>query len=130
MEGTIRSFYDVNDIRGPKVRRSGLTSYMSFLSFTCARNSKGNAGDRRLSLGAQSDVPPALTGLVPDAGNPFRFTWWNPREGDAVWIEHRGHCPAGIVVGRGRERVMVAIAGSGGRCRRVRKFYSESRRRR
>ena len=31
-----------------------------------------------------------LPGLVAAVADSFRFTWWNTREGAAVWIEHRG----------------------------------------
>jgi hypothetical protein len=103
---------------------------MSFLSFTCARNSKGNAGSRRLSLGAQSDIQLALKGLGPEDGDRFRFTWHNTRIGDAVWIEHRGSWRPGVVVGRGRKRVMVAIEADGWKRLIVTKFYCELRRRR
>jgi hypothetical protein len=72
----------------------------------------------------------SLPGFGPEASDPFRFTWWMTRDGDQVWIEHRGRWREGVIVGRGRERVMVAIAGTGGRRRRVRKPYSELRRRR
>jgi hypothetical protein len=70
----------------------------------------------------------ALPGLGPDAGDPFRFTWWTTRIGVEVWIEHRKRWRAGVIVGRGREHVIVAIAGAGGRHRRVRKSYSELQR--
>jgi hypothetical protein len=66
--------------------------------------------------------------LGSDAGDPFRFTWWNTADGAEVWIEHRGGWRAGVVIGRGRKYVEVAIAGSKGKRRRVRKLYSELRR--
>lgn len=130
MEGTSRDINDVNDIRGPKVRIPRLRSYMSFTSFTRARDSKGNAGGRRLSLGAQSDIQLPLAGLGPDLRDPFRFTWHNTRIGAEVWIEHRGRWRAGIVAGRGRKYVEVTIEGAGGRRLHVRQSYSELRRRR
>jgi len=128
MEGATGGFYDLNDIKGPKVRRPGLISYMSFLSFTCARGSKWIAEGRRLSLGAQSGSQFALNGLGPDAGDPFRFTWWTTRDGDRVWVRHRGRWRAGVIVERGREYVRLEIETPDGRSTRVRKLYSELRR--
>jgi hypothetical protein len=72
----------------------------------------------------------ALPGFGPDATDPFRFTWWNTRAGDAVWIEHRGRWRAGVVMSRGRKYVEVAVAGAGKRQHRYRKLYRELRRRR
>jgi hypothetical protein len=66
----------------------------------------------------------------PDAGDPFRFTWWNTPEGAAVWIEHRGRWRAGVVVGLGRCRALVAIEATGFKRLMVPKPYSELRRRR
>ncbi|MFI5351355.1 MAG: hypothetical protein ACHQZS_00185 [Candidatus Binatales bacterium] len=71
----------------------------------------------------------SLSGLGPDAGDGFRFTWWNTADGAEVWIEHRGRWRAGVVIGRARKYVEVAIVGGGGRCRRIRKLYTELRRR-
>jgi len=70
----------------------------------------------------------ALPGLGPDAGDPFRFTWWNTSDGAQVWIEHRGSWRAGVVIGRGRKYVEVAIETRVGRRRLVKKLYSELRR--
>jgi hypothetical protein len=70
----------------------------------------------------------ALLNFGPDARDGFRFTWWNTADGARVWIEHHGHWCAGIIVGRGREYVEVAIEGVRGQRRRVRKPYSELRR--
>jgi hypothetical protein len=50
-----------------------------------------------------------LPGLGPELDDGFRFTWWNTREGAAVWIEHQGRWRAGVVVGLGRKRAAVAI---------------------
>ena len=70
-----------------------------------------------------------LAGLGPDASDLFRFTWFTTRDSDRVWIEHRGRWRAGVIVGHGRQRVTVAIESAGGRRLRVRKSYSELRRR-
>jgi len=70
-----------------------------------------------------------LAGFGPDAGDGFRFTWWNTAEGARAWIEHRGNWRAGVVIGRGRKYVEVAIETRGGRRQRVRKPYPELRRR-
>jgi hypothetical protein len=51
----------------------------------------------------------ALPGFGPEPDDGFRFTWWNTREGAAVWIEHRGRWRAGVVLGLGRKRAAVAI---------------------
>jgi len=51
--------------------------------------------------------------------------WWNTAEGAAVWIEHRGAWREGVIIGRGRKYVEVAVSGAGGRRLRVRKLYSE-----
>lgn len=67
----------------------------------------------------------ALEGLGPEAGDQFRFTWWTTRDGDRVWIEHRGRWRAGVIAGRGRERVRIEIEMRGGRRICVRKLYSE-----
>jgi hypothetical protein len=66
----------------------------------------------------------------PDAGDLFRFTWWNARSGAAVWIEHRGRWRAGVVVGLGRKRAAVAIEAAGFKRLVVAKLYRELRRRR
>ena len=60
-----------------------------------------------------------LEGFGPDAGDPFRFTWWNTRERDRVWVEHRGRWRAGVIVGRGRKYVEVEIYQTVGRCRHI-----------
>ncbi len=70
-----------------------------------------------------------LAGLGPAIDDGFRFTWWNTAEGARVWIEHRGRWRAGVVIARGRKYVTVAIETRGARRRRVRKPYSELRRR-
>jgi hypothetical protein len=72
----------------------------------------------------------ALRGLGPELDDGFRFTWWTTRDGDRVWVEHRCRWRAGVIVGRGRERVTVAIAGADSGRRSVRRSYSELRRRR
>ncbi len=74
--------------------------------------------------------PVALAGLGPDAGDGFRFTWWNTREGAAVWIEHRGRWRAGVVIGLGRKRASIAIDAVGFKRLVVATPYSELRRRR
>jgi hypothetical protein len=51
----------------------------------------------------------SLPRLGPEVGDGFRFTWWNTREGAAVWIEHQGRWHTGVVVGLGRKRAAVAI---------------------
>ena len=70
-----------------------------------------------------------LKGLGPDAGDPFRFTWWNTREGAAVWIEHRGQWRTGVVVGLGRKRAAIAIEAAGFKRLVVAKAYDELMRR-
>ncbi len=70
----------------------------------------------------------ALPGFGPEAGDSFRFTWWNTLAGAPVWIEHRGRWRTGVIVGRGREYVRVEIDTWGGSRTRVRKLYSELRR--
>ena len=55
----------------------------------------------------------ALKGLAPADGDPFRFTWWNTREGVAVWIEHSGLWRPGVVAALGRKRAAVAIEAPG-----------------
>lgn len=71
----------------------------------------------------------ALAGFGPAADDPFRFTWWNTREGAAVWIEHRGRWRAGVVIGLGRKRVAIAIEAEGFTRLLVDKPYNELRRR-
>jgi hypothetical protein len=66
----------------------------------------------------------------PDAGDPFRFTWWNTRAGAAVWIEHRGRWRSGIVVRLGRKRAAVAVDTAGFKRLIVAKLYSQLRKRR
>jgi hypothetical protein len=75
-------------------------------------------------------LEPALPGLGPEIGDGFRFTWWNTAIGAAVWVEDRRRWRAGVIAGRGRKYVRVAIAGRRGARRYVRKPYSELRRRR
>jgi hypothetical protein len=70
-----------------------------------------------------------LVGFGPEAGDAFRFTWWNTAEGVAVWIEHRGRWRAGRVLSRGRKYVEVEIEDAGMRRHPVRKSYSELMRR-
>ncbi len=70
----------------------------------------------------------ALPGFGPDPRDLFRFTWWNTSDRAEAWIEHRGKWRAGLVIGRGRKYVEVAIVGANGKRRRVRKLYSELRR--
>ena len=70
----------------------------------------------------------ALPGLGLDAGDRFRFTWWTTRDGDRVWVRHRGRWRAGVIVERGREYVRLEIETPDGRSTRVRKLYSELRR--
>lgn len=72
----------------------------------------------------------ALKGLGPDPSDPFRFTWWNTREGAAVWIEQRGRWRAGVVVGLGRKRAAISIEVAGFKRLAVAKSYGELRRRR
>jgi hypothetical protein len=71
-----------------------------------------------------------LPTLGPEVGDGFRFTWWNTREGAAVWIEHRGRWRAGVVVGLGRRRAAVAIEVAGFRRLIIEKSYNQLRRRR
>jgi hypothetical protein len=47
-----------------------------------------------------------------------------------VWIAHRGRWRAGVVVGLGRRRALVAIEAAGFKRLMVPKPYSELRRRR
>ena len=72
----------------------------------------------------------ALPGLGPELDDGFRFTWWNTREGVAVWIEHRGRWCAGVVIGLGRKRAAVAIEAASFRRLIVVKPYKKLRRRR
>jgi len=81
---------------------------------------------RALSIASQL----ALAGLGPDAGDRFRFTWWNTVEGARVWIGHRGSWRPGVVVALGRKRATVAIEAEGWKHLIVAKPYSELRRRR
>jgi hypothetical protein len=71
----------------------------------------------------------SLPGHGPDAGDSFRFTWWNTATGAEVWIEARGGWCRGIVSGRRRRYVEVEIPTARGRRRRVKRLYSELRRR-
>jgi len=72
----------------------------------------------------------ALKGLGPELDDGFRFTWWNTREGAAVWIENRGRWRAGAVIGLGRRRALVAIEAASFKRATVAKPYSKLRRRR
>ncbi len=69
-----------------------------------------------------------LKGFGPMPDDAFRFTWWNTAEGAGVWVGVRGSWRQGVIVGRGRKYVEVAIATRAGRQIRVRKPYSELRR--
>ena len=71
----------------------------------------------------------ALPVIGPDAGDEFRFTWWNTREGAACWVGYRGSWRAVIVVHRGRESVTVMLTGLRGRAGYLRRGYGELRRR-
>jgi hypothetical protein len=71
----------------------------------------------------------SLSGLGPEAGDPFRFTWWNAADGARVWVEVRGSWRQGVIVSRGRKSVEVEVESAGDRHRRVTKLYSELRRR-
>lgn len=77
-------------------------------------------GDRQLTL----------AGLGPELDDGFRFTWWNTREGAAVWIEHRGRWRSGVVVGLGPRRATVAIEAAGFKRLVIAKSYSQLWRRR
>ena len=72
----------------------------------------------------------ALPGFGPETDDPFRFTWWNAREGAAVWIEHRGRWRSGVVVVLGRKRAAVVIEWAGLKHLTVAESYGELRRRR
>jgi hypothetical protein len=72
----------------------------------------------------------ALPGFGPEAGDSFRFTWWNTREGAAVWIEQQRRWHAGVMVGLGRKRAAVAIEAAGFKRLLVVTPYSQLRRRR
>ncbi len=78
----------------------------------------------------ESHAQHTLPGLGPNADDCFRFTWWNTREGAAVWIEHRERWRAGVVVGLGRKRAAVAIEAAGFKRLVVATPYSELRRQR
>jgi hypothetical protein len=69
------------------------------------RNPDGLRGMRRRVMNEQL----ALSDLGPNASDAFRFNWWTIREGAPVWIEHRGRWRAGVVVGLGRKRALIAI---------------------
>ena len=73
---------------------------------------------------------PALPGFGPADDDGFRFTWWNTREGAAVWIEHHGRWRAGVLVRLGRKRAAVAIEIASFKRLIVVKSYTELRRRR
>ena len=68
-----------------------------------------------------------LFGPWPDDG--FRFTWWNTREGAAVWVKDRGRWRPGIVIHRGRKYVSVVFVGIGDGRGYVRRRYEDLRRR-
>ena len=88
------------------------------------------ASQRRLPPGHVEMRQPGLLGFGPEIGDGFRFTWWNTAIGAAVWVADRGGWRAGVIAGRGRKYVRVAIVGRRGARRYVRKPYSELRRRR
>ena len=79
---------------------------------------------------AASTTQPTLPGFGPADDDGFRFTWWNTREGAAVWIEHRGRWRAGVVVRLGRKRAAVALDSADFKRLSVARSYSELRRRR
>lgn len=64
----------------------------------------------------------------PDAGDPFRFTWWNTPAGGEVWIEKGGRWTRASIIGRGRMYTAVQFRDRRGRRRIVKKLYSELRR--
>lgn len=70
----------------------------------------------------------ALPGLGPDADDRFRFTWWTTPIGGEVWVERRGECVKGRIVGRGRFYVNVEVISGHGKRRRVKRLYSQLRR--
>jgi hypothetical protein len=70
-----------------------------------------------------------LPGLGPATTDRFQFTWWTTPEGAAVWIEVRGNWLPGVVQSRGREQVVIELAGAKGRRTRVRRRYDQLRRR-
>ena len=77
----------------------------------------------------ESHAQRPLPGLGPELDDGFRFTWWNTREGAAVWIKHPGRWRAGVVVGLGRKRAAVAVEAARFKRLLVVTPYSQLRRR-
>jgi hypothetical protein len=67
----------------------------------------------------------ALPKFGPEVDDRFRFTWWNTAEKAPVWIEYRGRWRAGVVIGRGRKRALVAIEADGFNRLLVAKSYNQ-----
>jgi hypothetical protein len=120
----------VGPLFGP-VHLATLPNSLSTRARLCGR-ARPHAGTQASGCGRASnaDQQVALPGFGPDAGDSFRFTWWNTREGAAVWIEHRGRWHVGVVIGLGRKRVAVAIEAEGFTRLVVVKPYHQLRRRR
>lgn len=70
-----------------------------------------------------------LPGFAAVVADSFRFTWWNTREGAAVWIENRGRWRTGVVFGLTRKRAAIAIEAAGSKRLVVATPYSGLRRR-
>src|SRR5258708_39931756 len=112
------------------VHLATLPNSLSTRARPCGR-AKPPAGTQASGCGRarNADQQVALPGFGPEAGDSFRFTWWNTREGAAVWIEHRGRRRAGVVIGLGRKRVAIAIEAEGVTRLLVDKPYDQLRRR-
>ena len=98
-----------------------------------ARSYRARAHARASAMLWRAAVNPAveqlpLPGFGPAVGDPFRFTWWNTRQGAAVWIEHHGRWRTDVVVGLGRKRAAVAIETAAFRRLVIEKFYNQLRR--
>lgn len=120
---------EVGPLFGP-VHPATLPNSHSTRARPCGR-ARPHAGTQAIGCGRAriANQKVALPVFGPDAGDSFRFTWWNAREGAAVWIEHRGRWCAGVVIGLGRKRVAIAIEAEGFRRLLVAKPYNQLRRR-
>ncbi len=76
-------------------------------------------------MGAQSE----LFWRGDPAADGFRFTWWNTREGTAVFVQRRGSWRPGLVVRCYRKSVSVMLTDRDGKPVYIRHEYGDLRRR-